>query len=69
MMKTHEDDLKLEEEWDSPRNNYMIPRDRKPVMRSCIIALGIVFYGTIALAGILTAGLVIYGVLSAFKDL
>ena len=69
MMKTHEDDLKTDEEWSSPQYNYMVPRDRKPVMRACIIALGVVFYGTIALAGALIAAFILYGFLSAFKGL
>ena len=67
MMKTHEDDLKTDEEWTSPQYNYMIPRDRKPVTRACIIALGVVFYGTVALAGVLIAAFILYGFLSAFK--
>jgi hypothetical protein len=69
VMNTHNDDFNCQGEWGAPPQNHIIPRERRSVKSACIIALGVIFYGTAALASILAAALVIYELWDTFKRL
>lgn len=58
------DNFQSEEEWSSPKSNPIIPRNRKLVKKApCILALSIIFYITLILAGALGAALAVFGVM------